>query len=55
MKVDALDRACQLVEADVVKSLKTRATYCPHSVVWNQEVFLPAHEQMLLVHPVFRH
>ena len=52
MEVDSFDAAGNLVEADVIESLKTRAVYGFDAVVRHQEVFLPAHEKMFLLHPV---
>lgn len=54
MEVNALDAARNLIEADVVKALKARTVDGPHPVVRDQEVFFPTHEEMLLLHPIFR-
>ena len=53
MKVDAFDATRDLVERDVVEALEACSTDGLDSVIWNQEVLFPAHEQMLLLHPVF--
>lgn len=47
MEVDAFNAARHLVEADVVEALKARSAYCPDAVVWHEEVFFPAHEDVL--------
>lgn len=53
VKVDALDAARDLVEGDVVEPFEAGAADGLHSVVWDQKVLFPAHEQVLLLHPVF--
>jgi len=47
MKVYAANRPLNLVEADVVEPLKTGSSDRSHSVVWDQEMFLPPHEDVL--------
>jgi hypothetical protein len=53
VKVNALNNARDLIKANVVEAFKTGPADCPHSVIRHQKVLLPAHEKMLLVHPVF--
>jgi len=36
-----------LVEADVVETFKAGTSDCSHSVIRNQEMFLPPHEDVL--------
>ena len=55
MKINALDAARHLIKADVVEALKTRTIDRLYSVVWDQKVLFPAHEQMFLLHPVLGH
>lgn len=52
MEVYAIDRPRNLVEADVIESLKTRSRYLLHPVVGYQEIFLPAHKYVLLLRKV---
>jgi len=47
MEVYSTDCPLNLVEADVVESLKAGTSNCSHSVVRNQEMFLPPHEDIL--------
>lgn len=35
VKIYPANRSLDLVEADVVKALKTRAADCPNPVIWN--------------------
>ena len=55
MEVDALNAAGHLVEADVVEALEAGTADCPDPVVGHKKVLFPAHEEMLLVHPVLGH
>ena len=41
------NRSLDLVEADVIEPLKTSTANRPHSVIWNEEMFLPSHEYVL--------
>jgi hypothetical protein len=52
MEVDPFDASGHLVEADVVETFETRTVYGFDAMVRNQEVLLPAHKKMLLLHPV---
>jgi hypothetical protein len=52
VEIYAFNAARHLVKGYVVEALKARATNRPHAVVGHQEIFLPAHEQVLLLHPV---
>jgi hypothetical protein len=47
MEVYPADRPLNLVEADVVKAFKTSPSDCSHSVIRNQKMFLPPHEDIL--------
>lgn len=47
VKIDSTHFSLDLVEADIVEALKTRAGYGTHAVVWHQKVFLPSHEDIL--------
>jgi hypothetical protein len=47
MEIYSANRPRNLVEANVVKPLKAGSSNGAHSVVWNQEVFLPSHEDVL--------
>ena len=53
MKVDAFDATRDLVERNVVEAFETSSTDSLDSMIWNQEVFFPPHEQMLFLHPIF--
>ena len=51
VKVNAAHLPLHLVEADVVEALEARPIDCPDTVVGNEKVLLPAHEDVLpLVH-----
>ncbi len=49
VKVNALDGTVGLVEADVVEAIVAGAGQGPDAVVRHDELFLPAHEQKLLL------
>jgi len=52
MEIYAAYRPLNLVEADVVKALKTGSSNRSHSVIRDQKMFLPPHEDVLsLRHP----
>jgi hypothetical protein len=53
VKVYALDAARDLVEGYVVEPFEAGSADGLYSVVWDQEVLFPAHEEVLLLHPVF--
>ncbi len=55
MEVDTADLPAHLVEADVVEALEARAVDRPNSVVRDQEVFLPPHEDVLPLIQVLDH
>jgi hypothetical protein len=55
VKVYALDAARDLVEGYVVEPFEAGSADGLYSVVWDQEVLFPAHEEVLLLHPVFGH
>jgi len=52
VKIDAFNATRDLVEANVVKALEACPAYCADAVVWHQKILFPAHEEMLLLHPV---
>jgi len=53
MEVDTFNATRDLIEGDVIEALKTGPTYRPHGVIRYKKVLFPAHEQMLLLHPIF--
>jgi hypothetical protein len=55
MEIDALYATRYLVEADVVEALETRPVDRLHSVIRDEEVLFPAHEEVLFLHPVLRY
>lgn len=52
VKVDTLNATRNLIEANIVEAFEARTANCSDAVIWDEEVFLPAHEQMLLLHPI---
>lgn len=52
MEVDPADTPRNLIEADVVEALKTRAVDCANAVIRHQKVFFPSHKQVLLIGPI---
>lgn len=52
VEVDPAHGSFTLVEADVVEALKTRAADGAHAVVRHQEVFFPAHKDVLTLRQV---
>ena len=53
MKVYPAHRPLDLIEANVVKPLKTGTHDLPHAVVWHKEGLLPAHEDVLTLQAIF--
>ncbi len=52
MEVYSANSPLNLVEADIVEALKAGTGDCSHSVIWDQEVLLPSHKDVLsLCHP----
>ena len=49
VEIDPIDGARHLIEADIIKSLKTCTIDLAHAMVWHQEFLLPAHEHILAV------
>lgn len=49
MKVYATNSAFNLVEANIIKPLKTCTGNRADPVIWNQEMFLPSHEYVLFL------
>lgn len=47
MEVYPADRTTALVEADVVETLEASPCDRLHSMVWNEKILLPSHEEML--------
>lgn len=46
MKINAIYLPLDLIKTYIVKPLETRATDRSHPVIWDQEVLLPAHEDV---------
>ena len=53
MEIDTIDIARNLIKADVVKPLKTRARDLADAVIGHKEGFLPAHEDVFALGEVF--
>lgn len=53
MKVNPIDLALNLVKADVVKPLETGTVDGLDAVIWHKKMFLPPHEDVLLLLDVF--
>jgi hypothetical protein len=49
MEVDTINTSRQLIETDVIKSLKAGTIDRPYAVIRYQEVLFPTHEQVLLL------
>ena len=49
MKIDTVDGACHLIEANVVESLEARTIDLAHAVIWHQKFLFPAHEHVFAV------
>ena len=47
MKIDSTYFSLDLVETDVIEAFKRGPNYCSNSVVWNQKVLLPSHENVI--------
>lgn len=47
MEVNSTDCPRNLIKADVIETFETCATYRPHPVIWDQEVFFPPHEYVI--------
>jgi hypothetical protein len=52
VKVNAADLAAFLIEADVVKALEAGAVDGPHTVVRDEKMFLPPHEDNIALRQV---
>ena len=52
MKINPAHAPAALVKADVIKPLEARARDRPHAVVGDEEVLLPAHEDVLALREV---
>ena len=52
MEIYAFDAAGNLVEADVIEALEASAVDGLYTMVRNQKIFFPTHEQMFFLHPV---
>ena len=52
MEVNALDCSSHLVETNVIEAFEACAVDCSDTVIRHQEILLPPHEKMLLLHPV---
>lgn len=53
VEIYTIDLALNLIKANIIKPLETGARDSPHAMVWNKEVFLPAHEDVLALGDVF--
>lgn len=53
MEINSSDASRTLVEADIVEALETCASDGFDLVIGNQEVFFPAHEEMIVLCIVF--
>lgn len=49
--VYTIDHTGDLIEADVVETFKTGSQNLPDSMIWDEKLFLPAHEYIF---PPFR-
>jgi hypothetical protein len=47
VKIDSTYFSLDLIETDVIKAFKGSPDYCSNSVVWDQEMFLPSHENVI--------
>jgi len=53
MVVNSGDAPCQLMEADIIEPLERCSIYLAHTVVRNQEILLPAHEDIFPLGKIF--
>lgn len=53
MEIYPANTTLSLVEADIVEALKARAGYTFDAMIRDQEVFFPAHEEMVACEMVF--
>ena len=49
MEIDSIDSARYLIEANIVKPLKACTIDLAHTMIWHQELLLPAHEHVFAV------
>lgn len=49
MKIRALDCTANLIESNIIESLKTRSRNRPNFMIRHKEVFFPPHEYYLLL------
>ena len=49
MEIDPINGDRHLIEADIVKSLKTCTVDLAHAMIWHQEFLFPPHEHILAV------
>jgi len=47
MEIDTADIARDLIEANVVEAFETGSGNSPHTMIRNEEVFLPPHKDIL--------
>lgn len=52
MEIDPAYGSFHLIEADIVKALKTGSGNCPHPMIRDQKVLFPPHEDMLTLRKV---
>lgn len=55
VEINAIDLPLDLIKTDIVKPLEARATYGSHSVIGDEEMLFPAHEDMLALGNVLYH
>lgn len=53
MEVNSIDRAMHLIKANVIESFETGSIDFTHTVVRDEEFFLPSHEHVFSVRTVF--
>lgn len=54
MEINPTNAPINLIKAYIVKSLETGARDCLDAVVWHQEVFFPAHKDVLALLVIFQ-
>jgi hypothetical protein len=47
MEVNPTDGAFYLIKANVVKPFETCSRYSSNTVIWNQKIFFPPHEDIV--------
>ena len=49
MEIDPVNSACYLIEANIVKPFEACTIDLTHTMIWHQELLLPAHEHVFAV------